>query len=164
MYVNNVSKTYNPKDVVWKNYKDIKNKDFRINFDYSLLGYDLKSKRLDMLLRYPKNFSFCRRHRHVASTVTLVLQGEQNIIELAKDGSKKVIHRKKGDYAISGADALPHLENGGATGGTVLLSMTTSDDEILFEYFDENMKNSWFVTLQQYVNSWNNNLNYGVKA
>ena len=74
-----------------------------------------------MLLRYA-NLSHCRRHRHVASTLTMVLEGEQHLTEWQSDGSKKSIIRKKGDYAIASADALPHDERGGENGGTVLLS------------------------------------------
>ena len=163
MNISRLSKTFNPNLVEWRNYKDPENKSFIIDFDYSLLGYDLEYSRLDMLLRYPKNFSYCRRHRHVAATVTLVLKGEQNIIEIKPDGSKNTINRKKGDYAISGSDALPHLENGGKQGGIVLLSMTASNDNVLFEYFDENMENAWKVTIDQYIKSWNTNLAYGLK-
>ena len=163
MNLNKIQNTFDPKDVDWRNYNDKSNTDFTINFDYSLLGYDLEFNRLDMLLRYPQDNCFCRRHRHVASTVTLVLEGEQNIMEMKEDGSRNYINRKKGEYAISRADALPHLENGGKKGGTVLLSMTTSNNKILFEYFDKNFKNSWFVTLNQYIDSWKKNTTYGMK-
>ncbi len=73
---------------------------------------------------------------------------------------KKHIHRKKGDYAVAPADALPHLEHGGDQGGTVILSLY-SEDGRLFEYFDENMNNSWIVSVEDYVNSWNANEVYG---
>lgn len=42
---------------------------------------------------------------------------------------------------------------GGNEGGTVLLSMTAPDG-LLFEYFDENMKNGWTLSIAQYVESW----------
>ena len=91
-----------------------------------------------MLLRYGR-LGHCRRHRHVASTLTMVLEGEQYISEWQIDGSKKSVLRKKGDYALASADALPHDERRGEEGGMVLLSMTAPDG-ILFEYFDENME------------------------
>jgi len=116
-----------------------------------------------MLLRYPKGKSHCRRHRHIASTLTLVLEGEQHITELDVDGSKNFIHRKKGDYALAHSDALPHFEHGGDMGGTVLLSMHAKDG-ILFEYFDENMKNGWTVSIIEYVESWNAGIAYGDKS
>ena len=143
----------------WRRVTDPNCKDFRVDFEYSLLGYDLPSGRLDMLLRYGKG-GHCRRHRHVASTVTLVLEGEQFLTEILPDGTTKSIHRKKGDYALAPADANPHDEHGGDMGATVLLSMTAPDG-ILFEYFDANMENGWTLSIQEYVESWNNGTVYG---
>ena len=86
--IHKVSSSYDPEKVEWRNYKDLNNKDFKIDFDYCLLGFDIQNGRLDMLLRYPKGKSYCRRHRHIASTLTLVLQGEQFLTEINEDGSK----------------------------------------------------------------------------
>ena len=160
--IKKISDSYDSNKVEWRRYKDPSCKEFKIDFDYSLLGYDIESCRLDMLLRYPKGKSHCRRHRHIASTLTLVLEGEQHITELDADGSKNFIHRKKGDYALAHSDALPHFENGGDIGGTVLLSMHAKDG-ILFEYFDENMQNGWTVSIAEYVESWNAGIAYGDK-
>ncbi len=157
-----VSSSYDPEKVEWRNYKDLNNKDFKIDFDYCLLGYDIQNGRLDMLLRYPEGKSHCRRHRHIASTLTLVLQGEQFLTEVNEDGSKTLIHRKQGDYALAKSDAYPHLEHGGEKGGTVFLSMQAKEG-ILFEYFDENMSNSWTVSVEEFVKSWQEGATYGDK-
>ena len=155
-----ISESFNPQSVEWRNYTDLDCKEFKINFDYSLLGYDIENGRLDMMLRYAKGNSHCRRHRHVASTLTLVLEGEQHLTELQADGTKKFIYRKQGDYAVTTSHACPHLEHGGKGGGTVLLSMYAPDG-ILFEYFDEDMKNCWTVSIAEYVKSWNDGIPYG---
>lgn len=157
-----ISDSFEPAKVKWRNYKDPLNKGYKIDFDYSLLGYDVKNGRLDMLLRYPKGTSYCRRHRHIASTLTLVLEGEQFLTEVNLDGSKTTIHRIKGEYALAKADSLPHFEHGGEKGGIVLLSMQAKDG-LLFEYFDKNMQNGWNVSIQDYVKSWNNGSTYGEK-
>jgi hypothetical protein len=115
-----------------------------------------------MLLRYGEG-GHCRRHRHIASTVTLVLEGDQHLIEKLPDGTRKAIHRKKGDYALAAADAHPHDEHGGAHGGTVLLSMTATDGR-LFEYFDEHMNSLGTVSIAEYVESWNRGVAYGSAA
>ena len=154
-----ISSRYDPQTVEWRRVTDADGNEPQVDFEYSLLGYDLPSRRLDMLLRFVKQ-GHCRRHRHIASTVTLVLEGEQHLIEMQPDGTSKSIVRKKGDYAIASVDALPHDEFGGEQGGTVLYSMHAPDG-ILFEYFDENMKNAWTLSIEEFVDSWNNGTIYG---
>ena len=48
---------------------------------------------------------------------------------------------------------MAHDERGGDTGVLVLLSMYPPDG-VLFEYFDENMKNSWLLSIERYVDNW----------
>ena len=148
-----ISPTFDPRSVEWRRVTDPACKAFRVDFEYSLLGYDLTAGRLDMLLRYAPG-GHCRRHRHVASTVTLVLDGEQHLAERQADGTTRQVRRKRGDYAIAAADALAHDEWGGEAGGTVLLSMSAPDG-ILFEYFDEHWTNSWTLSIAEFVSSWN---------
>lgn len=154
-----VSPSFDLGSVEWRQVSDPQCTAFKVDFEYSLLGYDIPTGRLDMLLRYGKR-GHCRRHRHVASTVTMVLEGEQFLTEMLPDGTTKSIHRTKGDYALAEADAHPHDEHGGDEGGTVLLSMSTLDG-VLFEYFDETMQNSWTVSIDEYVESWNKGAIHG---
>ena len=155
-----ISPTFDPLTVAWRRVSDPDFKEFKIDFEHSLLGYDLSVGRLDMALRYAKGRGHCRRHRHVASTLTLVLEGEQHLLETQPDGTTKAISRKKGDYALASPDALPHIECGGEDGGTIILSMTAPDG-ILFEYLDENMANGWTLSIQQYVDAWDSGGTYG---
>lgn len=154
-----ISTRFDLSSVPWRHVTDPTCTAFKVDFEYSLLGYDLPSGRLDMLLRYGKG-GHCRRHRHIASTATLVLEGEQFLSEWLPGGGTRRIHRRQGDYALAQADALPHDEWGGEQGGTILLSMTAPDG-LLFEYFDENMGNGWTLSIQEYVESWNNGTVYG---
>ena len=85
-----VSQSFDPSVVTWGHITDPKSTDVNVDFEYSLLGYDLDTGRLDMLLRYG-SLGHCRRHRHVASTLTMVLEGEQYLTEWQKDGSKKTV-------------------------------------------------------------------------
>jgi hypothetical protein len=147
--------------VEWRRITDPECTGYKIDFEYSLLGFDVSAARLDMLLRYAKDRGHCRRHRHVASTMTMVLDGEQHLEELQDDGSVKRISRQKGDYALAPTDARPHLEHGGDTGGTVLLSMWAPDG-ILFEYYAENsMESLGTVSIAEYVASWERGEIYG---
>jgi hypothetical protein len=150
-----ISESFDPAKVEWRRVTDPDCADFKVDFEYSLLGHDIKAGRLDMLLRYAAGGGHCRRHRHVASTLTLVLEGEQFVTDHLPDGTMgKTARRRTGDYALAPADAYPHTERGGEAGGTVLLSMTAPDG-ILFEYFDESVENSWTLSIEQYVDSWN---------
>ncbi len=155
-----ISPSFDPQSVEWRHVTDPGCQEFKVDFEHSLLGYDLAIGRLDMLLRYARGRGHCRRHRHVASTLTLVLEGEQHLVEIQPDGTKKSISRKKGDYALASPDALPHIEGGGEDGGMVLLSMTAPDG-ILFEYFDANMENGWTLSIADYVDAWNKGTTYG---
>jgi len=147
-------------DVEWRPIRSPERTAYRVDFEYSLLGHDISSGRLDMLLRYAPNFGHCRRHRHVASTMTLVLEGEQHLIEQDGDGVEHTISRKKGDYALAKADASPHLEHGGKSGGVVLLSMLALDG-ILFEYFGEAPDDKWTVSVEEFVRDWDSGRSYG---
>ncbi len=154
-----ISTSFDLQRVEWRRVTDPACTAFHVDFEYSLLGYDLPTGRLDMLLRYGPG-GHCRRHRHVAATTTLVLAGEQFLTEMLPDGATRSVHRKTGDYALAPADAHPHDEHGGASGATVLLSMSAPDG-ILFEYFDANMANGWTLSIQDYVDSWHNGTVYG---
>ena len=149
-----LSDSFDPQSVEWRRISDPREPDFKIDFEYSLLGYDLPSGRLDMLLRFEGNGGHCRRHRHIASTVTLILEGEQHVTETRPDGATETVIRKRGDYALASTDALPHLERGGPDGCTLLLSLQAPDGR-LFEYFDQNMESARILTIEQYVESWN---------
>ena len=98
-----LSGSFDPQSVEWRRISDPREPDFKIDFEYSLLGYDLPSGRLDMLLRFEGNGGHCRRHRHIASTVTLILEGEQHVTETRPDGTTETVIRKKGDYALASA-------------------------------------------------------------
>ena len=152
--MNRIAESFDASAVEWRKVSDPAETEFLIDFDYSLLGYDHESGRLDMLLRFHDNGGHCRRHRHIAATATLVLEGEQHVTETLPDGLTKTVVRKKGDYALAGSDAVPHMERGGPEGATILLSMSAPDGR-LFEYFDEDMNSIQILTIEEYVQAWN---------
>ena len=92
--MNKISESFDPNVVEWRNYKDLECEEYNINFDYSILGYDIEKGKLDMMLRYKKGRGGCRRHRHIAATTTIVIDGEQNyeaMVLKKKLGERKVI-------------------------------------------------------------------------
>ena len=148
------SNHFDPQTVQWLHVSDPDFLEFKLDYEYSVLGYDLGSGRLDMLLRFTGNGGHCMRHRHVASTATFVLDGEQHLEQLKPDGSTEKIVRKAGEYALSGGDDLPHMERGGPDGCTVLLSLHAPDG-VLFEYMDRQLENRRTATIEDYVTRWN---------
>ncbi len=160
-----IASSFDPKSVEWRRVSDLSDKAYPVDFEYSLLGYDLATGRLDMLLRYAPGSSHCRRHRHVAATATLVLEGEQFVTDVLPDGSLgSTVHRRKGDYALAAGDAHPHNEHGGEGGGTVLLSLSTGPDGVLFEYLDGNMENGWTLNIRDYVDAWERGAIHGERS
>ena len=156
------TKHFDPDSVDWHHVSSDDFEGYNLDYEYSLLGYDRDTGRLDMLLRYAPN-GHCRRHRHLAATATLVLEGEQFLVESLPDGTVKHGHRKAGDYALSPADAQPHDEFGGPEGGTVLLSMSAPDGQ-LFEYSNDTNTKTWTLSIDQYVDSWERGELYGQAA
>ena len=156
-----ISKHFDPETVEWRRVFD-DTQTPRVDFEYSLLGYDLPSQRLDMLIKFAPD-GHCRRHRHIASTMTVVLEGEQHLSEIQPDGSTKSIVRKKGEYALAPIDALMHDEWGGPEGGLLIYSMHAPTG-VIFEYYDENLENPWSYSIEDFVNDWNSGAIYGWKS
>ncbi len=127
--------------------------EFKLAYEYSILGYDTKTGTLDMLMRWAGDGGHCERHRHVGVTSTLVLEGEQHLDELLPDGSSQHKVRRAGDYALSLGVEPPHLERGGPDGGIALLSMHSSNG-LLFELFDANLKVLAEVSIEDLVARW----------
>ena len=146
---------FDPDDVAWHHIAAGPEFDeYKLDYEYSILGYDVPGGRLDMLMRFRGNGGHCERHRHVASTTTLILAGEQHLDERQADGSLRHVVRKTGDYALAEADALPHMERGGPEGCTLLLSLHAPDG-VLFETMDSDFNTTAEVTIEQFVARWN---------
>lgn len=151
------SNQYDPRTVEWhricgeQGFED--NEGYKLDYEYSILGYDLESERLDMLMRFKPNGGHCERHRHIASTTTLILEGEQHLYEQQPDGSVVSLVRKKGDYALAPADAYPHMECGGLDGCTLLLAMHAPGGA-LFELLSSDFKPLAVVTIKDFVARW----------
>jgi hypothetical protein len=130
---------------------------YKIRHDYTILGYDLAAGTLDMLVRWRGDGGHCPIHRHVSTTTILVIAGEQHLWDLHPDGSRGEPRvRQAGDYALTVADALPHLERGGEEGGLVFFG-NHSNSGRLYEIFDENMNVLADVTMESLVADWQEN-------
>ncbi|MBJ18487.1 MAG: hypothetical protein GY910_13760 [bacterium] len=127
--------------------------EYKLAYEYSILGHDKESGTLDMLMRWAGDGGHCERHRHTGVTSTLVLEGEQHLDELLPDGSIRHKVRRAGDYALSLGVEPPHLERGGPEGGIALLSMHTSNG-LLFEILDAELKVLAEISIEELVTRW----------
>jgi hypothetical protein len=84
-----------------------------IHHEYTILGHDLDAGTLDMVVRWEGDGGHCHLHRHTATTTVLVLDGEQHLWDVHPDGTLGEPRlRRAGDYALTTAESLPHLERG----------------------------------------------------
>ena len=87
---------------------------YKLRYDFKLLGHDLEKGAVDFVLRFAGDGGHCQRHRHLADTTIMVLEGEQHLFDLHPDGSTSHRVRQTGEYARgSGPEELAHMERGG---------------------------------------------------
>jgi len=130
---------------------------YKIRHDYTILGYDLAAGTLDMAVRWAGDGGHCPVHRHTSTTTVLVLEGEQHLWDLHPDGTRGEERvRRAGDYALTVADAHPHLERGGAEGGIAFFG-NHSDSGLLYELLDEDLKVVAEVTMELLITDWKEN-------
>jgi len=148
---------FDPSRHKWRKVTGDPDLSYKVHHDYTILGHDLAAGTLDMLVRWEGDGGHCPIHRHTATTTVLVLEGEQHLWDLHPDGSRgdpKV--RKAGDYALTVGDALPHLECGGPTGGIAFFG-SHSNDGLLYEILDEDLKLVIDVTMEGLVADFEEN-------
>lgn len=131
-----------------------------IRHDYTILGHDPGAGTLDMLVRWRGDGGHCPIHRHVSTTTILVLSGEQHLFDLRPDGSRAEPRvRRAGDYALTVAEGMPHLERGGPDGGVVFFGNHSPDGRLYETYdLDENgLRLVMDVTMELLVADWEAN-------
>ncbi len=126
---------------------------YKIRHDYAILGYDLAKGSCDLLVRWSGDGGHCIRHRHVATTTSLVIRGEHRLIDLYEGGRSESRVKRAGDYALSLGDAVPHLERGGDDGALVFFANHTQSG-VLYELIDADLKVTHEVTIQELVGLW----------
>ncbi|MCP5118704.1 MAG: hypothetical protein GY953_48455 [bacterium] len=149
--------SFNPDNHKWRKVTGEPGLSYKVEHDYTILGYDLAAGALDMVVRWDGDGGHCPVHRHTATTTVLVLEGEQHLWDLHPDGSRgEHKMRRAGDYALTVDAPLPHLERGGDEGGMVFFG-GHSNNGLLYELYDEDMKVLADVTMEILVADWKAN-------
>jgi hypothetical protein len=149
--------SFDPVRYKWRKVTGEPDNSFLIHHDYTILGYDLAAGTLDMLVRWEGDGGHCPIHRHTATTTVLVLEGEQHLWDLAPDGTRGTERvRRAGDYALTVAEALPHLERGGDSGGLVFFGSHSADGS-LYDILDDDGNLVVNVTMESLMDDWKAN-------
>ena len=122
MTENELGFRFDTNELKWIHYEGGPRFDYPIDYDIAVLGHQEDVGRLDLLIRWAPD-AYCHFHRHVATTTSLVLEGEHHVIDIDVDGNE-VHHdvRPAGTYC-SGPCGDVHMERGGPEGSLVLFSM-----------------------------------------
>ena len=127
---------------------------YKMRYDFCLLGYDRASGTIDFALRFPADGSHCERHRHLANTALIVLEGEQHLDDLLPDGTTAHRVRRAGEYSRNtGPEELAHMERGGDDGAVIFYSCQ-ADDGRLFEFLDDDLNVNAEITIDALVALW----------
>lgn len=135
---------------------------YEMHYDLKVLGRNRDRGEIDFVLRFSPDGAHCQRHRHLANTTLLVLEGEQRLLDLKPDGTTEQRTRATGTYHRStGPDALPHMERGGDS-GALIYYQCQADDGRLFEFLDDDLNVTEVVTIDALIETWEESLKAGL--
>ena len=103
-----------------------------------------------MIVKFEPN-SQCMHHRHVATTTTMVLEGELVVRETV-DGEEKIKIKPAGSYSIGGEGEV-HIEGSGQKQAIIFFSMKT-DSDIIYELLNPDLSLKKAITLTEFEEDW----------
>lgn len=118
---------------------------------YKMLNVDLEAKQADMLVKFDAK-SQCMYHRHVATTTTLVLEGELVVREQGEDGKEVIKVKPAGSYSIGGEDEI-HIEGSGDEPCIIFFSMRTKGDDI-YQLLNNDLTLKKNITVADFYRDW----------
>ena len=138
----------------WQEIVGDRDLNYLLHYDFQCLAWDRNAHTIDFVLRFRSDGGHCPRHRHLAATTVIVIEGEQHLDEIHPDGTTTHKCRIAGEYHRSdGADDNPHMESGGPDGAVVFYSCYAPDGR-LFELIDDDMTVTTVITIDDMIGSW----------
>jgi len=126
----------------WVRQQDFSDPARPVDTSTAVVGGDAAAGRIDFFSKWEPG-TYCPLHRHLADTVSIVVQGEHYIEEL--DGSRR--RRLPQHYACTPTDEL-HWEYGGPEGSIVFFSVTSKEGGV-FELVHPDGRSLGTITVAQ---------------
>jgi len=138
---------FDPKSRAWVHLQGDPSFDYPIDYWYAVVDAHPEQGGIRFVMRWEPD-AFCHFHRHIASTATLVLQGEHHVIETTPTQAVHKI-RRPGHYAQNPAGDV-HMEHAGPSGSTVLFAIEAPDGR-MFEVLDKDRNVLAVSTIENFL-------------
>jgi hypothetical protein len=120
---------------------------------YRILDVNVPARTADMLVKFEPN-ARCLHHRHVARTMSFVLEGELHVLEKTPDGKTRETIKPAGTFSADATNEV-HVEGGGDRGVVVYFSMRGDSDRI-YDFVDDNLELRRAITIQDFYEDFQN--------
>jgi hypothetical protein len=120
---------------------------------YRILDVNVAARTADMIVKFEPN-ARCLNHRHVARTMSFVLEGELHVIEKMPDGKTRKTIKPAGSFSADATNEV-HVEGGGAQGVVVYFSMRGDSDHI-YDFVNDDMSLQRVITIQDFDRDFQN--------
>jgi hypothetical protein len=120
---------------------------------YRILDVNVRTRTADMIVKFEPN-AWCLNHRHVARTMSFVLEGELHVLEKTADGKTRTTVKPAGTFAADATNEV-HVEGGGAQGVVVYFSMRGDSDHI-YDFVNDDRSLRRAITIQDFDRDFQN--------
>jgi hypothetical protein len=120
---------------------------------YRILDVNVPARTADMIVKFEPN-ARCLNHRHVARTMSFVLEGELHVLEKTADGKTRKTVKPAGTFSADATNEV-HVEGGGAQGVVVYFSMRGDSDHI-YDFVNDDMSLRRAITIQDFDRDFQN--------
>lgn len=138
--------SFDTRDVEWKNF-------VTDGCYYRILDVNVPARTADMIVKFEPN-ARCLNHRHVARTMSFVLEGELHVIEKTADGKTRETVKPAGTFSADATNEV-HVEGGGAAGVVVYFSMRGDSDHI-YDFVNDDMSVRRAISIQDFDHDFQN--------